>query len=48
MEWWKHRKLQELISECEAIQTRLKKSVKNKNQPDWKAFCRLMLHEKGP
>jgi len=31
MEWWKHGKLEELISECEAIQTRLKRSVKTKN-----------------
>jgi len=43
MEWWKHRKLQELISECEAIQTRLKKSVKSKKQSDCRAFCRRML-----
>jgi len=25
MEWWKHRKPEELISECEAIQKRQKK-----------------------
>jgi len=44
MEWWEHGKLQELISECEAIQTRLKKSVINNNKKsDRKAFCRLML-----
>jgi len=52
LEWWEHRKLQELISECEAIQTRLKKSVINKKQSDWKTFCRLMIDtrtsEKGP
>jgi len=46
MEWWKHSKLQKLISECEAIQTRLNKAVKTKNQSDRKAFCRLMLHHK--
>jgi len=28
MEWWKHGKLKELISECEAIQKNLKRSVK--------------------
>ena len=43
MEWWKHRKLEEPISECEAIQKRLKRSVKTKKQSDQKAFCRLML-----
>jgi len=43
MEWWKHGKLEELISECEAIQKRLKRSVKTKNHSDQKAFCRLML-----
>ena len=43
MEWWKHGKLEELLSECEAIQTRLKKSFKTKKQSDQKAFCRLML-----
>jgi len=42
MEWWKHGKLEELISECEGIQKRLKKSVKAKKQSDWKAY-RLML-----
>jgi len=42
MEWWKHGKL-ELISECEVIQKRLKRSVKTKKQSDQKAFCRLML-----
>jgi len=31
MEWWKHGKLEELISECEAFQTRLKKHSKQKN-----------------
>jgi len=31
MEWWKHGKLEELISECEAIQKRLKRSIKTKN-----------------
>jgi len=31
MEWWKHGKLEELISECEAIQKRLKSSFKTKN-----------------
>ena len=30
MERWKRGKLEELISECEAIQTRLNNSVKNK------------------
>jgi len=40
---WKHGKLEELISECEAIKKRLKRSVKTKKQPDQKAFCRLML-----
>jgi len=30
MEWWKHGKIEELISECEAIQNRLKRSVKTK------------------
>jgi len=44
MEWWKHEKLEDLISECETIQTRLKKLVKSKKQSDRKAFCRLMLH----
>jgi len=43
MEWWKHGKLEELISECEAIQKRLKRSVKTKKQSDQKAFCGLML-----
>jgi len=42
-EWWKHRKLEQLISECEAIQKRLKRSDKTKKQSDQKAFCRLML-----
>jgi len=32
MQWWKHGKLEELISECEAIQQRLKRSVKTKKQ----------------
>ena len=43
MEWWKHGKIEELISECEAIQKRLKRSVKTKKQSEQKAFCRLML-----
>ena len=43
MEWWKHGKIEELISECEAIQKRLKRSVKTKKQSDQKAFSRLML-----
>ena len=43
MEWWKHGKIEELISECEAIQKRLKRSVKTKIQSDQKAFSRLML-----
>ena len=43
MQWWKHGNLEELISECEAIQQRLKRSVKTKKQWDQKAFCRLML-----
>ena len=43
MEWWKNGKLEELISECETIQKRLKRSVKTKKQSDQKAFCRLML-----
>ena len=43
IEWWKYAKLEELISECEAIQKRLKRSVKTKKQSDQKAFCRLML-----
>ena len=43
MEWWKHGKLEELISECEAIQKRLKRPVKTKEQSDQKAFCRQML-----
>jgi len=43
MEWWKHSKLEELISEREAIQKRLKRSVKTKKQSDQEAFCRLML-----
>ena len=43
MEFWKHGKLEELIAECEAIQTRLKKSFKTKKQSDQEAFCRLML-----
>jgi len=43
MEWWKQEKLEELISECEAIQTRLKKSFKTKKQSDWTDVCRLML-----
>jgi len=42
MEWWKHGKLDKLISECEAIQTR-RKIIQNKKQSDQKAFCRLML-----
>jgi len=45
MEWWKQGKL-ELISVCEAIQTRLKKLFKTKEQSDQKAFCRLMLQVK--
>jgi len=43
MKWWKHGKLEELISECEVIQKRLKRSVKTKKQSDQKAFYRLML-----
>jgi len=43
IEWWKHGKLEELISECEAIQTTLKKSFKTKKQSDQKSFCTLML-----
>ena len=43
MEWWKHGNLEELISECEAIQERLKRSVKTKTQSHQKAFCRLLL-----
>jgi len=43
MEWWKHGQLEELISECEAIQKRFKRSVKTKKQSDQKAFYRLML-----
>jgi len=43
MEWWKQGKLEELISECEALQKRLKKSVKTRKQSDQKAFCRSML-----
>jgi len=43
MEWWKHGKLEELIPECEAIQTRLKKSFRTKKQSDRKVLCRLML-----
>jgi len=43
MEWWKHGKIEELISECEAIQKRLKRLVKTKKQSDQKAFSRLML-----
>jgi len=43
IEWWKHEKLEELISEYEAIQKRLKRSVKTKKQSDQKAFYRLML-----
>ena len=43
MEWWKHGKIEELILECEAIQKKLKRSVKNKKQSDQKAFSRLML-----
>jgi len=43
MEWWKHGKLEELTSECEAIQKRLKRLAKTKKQSDQKAFCRLML-----
>ena len=31
MEWWKHGKIEELISECEAIQKRLKDQSKPKN-----------------
>ena len=46
IEWWKHRKQKELISECEAIKKRLKRSVKAKKQSDQKAFCGLMLQ--GP
>ena len=42
MELWKHGKL-ELITECGAIQKKLKRSVKTKKQSDWKVFCRLML-----
>jgi len=36
-------KLQELISECEAFQFRLNKSVKNKKESDQKAFSTLIL-----
>ena len=43
MEWRRHGKIEELISECEAIQKRLKRSVKTKKQSDQKAFSRLML-----
>jgi len=43
MEWWKHGKLEELISEREAIQKRLKRLIKTKKQSDQKAFYRLML-----
>ena len=43
MKWWKHGKLEELISECEAIQKRLKRSVKTIKQSDQTTFCRLML-----
>jgi len=43
MEWWKHRRIEELILECEAIQKRLKRPVKTKKQSDQKAFSRLML-----
>ena len=42
MEWWKHGKLEELISECEAIQKSKKISQKQKKS-DQKAFSRLML-----
>jgi len=37
IEWWKHGKL-ELISECEAIQTRLKKSFKTKTNQTRKHY----------
>jgi len=43
MEWWKHGKLEEPVSEREAIQKRLKRSVKTQKQSDQKAFFRLML-----
>jgi len=43
MEWWKHGKQEELISECDDIQKRLKRSINSKKQSDQKAFCRLML-----
>ena len=36
-------KIEELISECEDIQKRLKRSVKTKKQSDQKVFSRLML-----
>jgi len=42
LECWKHGKLQELFSECEASQSRLNKSVKNKKQSHQKVFCRLI------
>ena len=35
-EWWQHVKLQELISQCEATESRLNKSVKNKNLLDYR------------
>ena len=38
IEWWKHGKIEELISECEAIQKRLERSVKTKKQSDQKDF----------
>ena len=38
MEWSKNRKIEELISECEAIQKRLKRLDKTKKQSDQKAL----------
>jgi len=38
-----HGKLQEMISECKAIKSRLKKSVKTKESSDQTAFFRLLL-----
>ena len=43
MEWWKHGKLEELISEREAIQKRLKRISQNQKTIRPESFCRQML-----
>jgi len=41
MEWWTHGKLEEQISEYEAVKTKKISYYQNKIRPE--AFCRLML-----